>query len=319
MVSLRNIRTALAVALLASTALGQIDWGQKPLAPPPGRHGHALVYDAISRRVVLFGGQEGATAPIRLADTWEWNGREWVQRLPTQSPEARSHHAMAYHGSSGSAFLFGGRSANGAPLDDTWTWSSGVWTRKRPALQPPARAEHALCWDRARDVLVVYGGVDAAGMARDDTWTWNGTDWSQVTTNAGPIGNGLTMTFDEARGTCLLFAGSTAETWGFDGVQWTQRMPASSPSARTGQSMAYDSTRHVVVLTGGESTTGVLDDAWEWDGTNWTPRVSAFRPTARTNAAIAYDAARGSMLLFGGRDPINARSAADTWSFDGQT
>src|SRR6266496_2944326 len=63
-------------------------------APPPSRHGHAMVYDAVRQRVVLFGGLSSSGNSSN--DTWEYDGTTWTQRTPGTSPSARQNHAMVY-------------------------------------------------------------------------------------------------------------------------------------------------------------------------------------------------------------------------------
>ena len=46
--------------------------------PTPGpRVGHAMAYDRVRGRLVLFGGFSESTAP--LGDTWEWDGARWTE------------------------------------------------------------------------------------------------------------------------------------------------------------------------------------------------------------------------------------------------
>jgi len=117
----------------------------------------------------------------------------------------------------------------------------------------------------------------------------------------------------------VLFGGSAsgylADTWEWDGAQWTQRTPALSPSARNGLALAYDSARARVVLFGGGTAT-YLADTWEWDGTTWVNRMPAVSPPARDTHALAYDSARGRVVLFGG---VRSSRLADTWEWDGTT
>ena len=51
------------------------------------------------------------------------------------------------------------------------------------------------------------------------------------------------------------------DTWTWDGTTWTQQHPATSPSARTFASMAYDPATSTAVLFGGK---GTLADTWTW-------------------------------------------------------
>ena len=63
--------------------------------------------------------------------------------------------------------------------------------------------------------------------------------------------------------------GTLGDTWTYDGTNWTRQSPASSPTARYGPGMTYDSTRRLVVLFGGYGG-GELSDTWTWDGSTWT-------------------------------------------------
>jgi hypothetical protein len=132
------------------------------------------------------------------------------------------------------------------------------------------------------------------------------------------------MAFDSMRGRTVLFGGASGpwvtilgDTWEWDGSDWQQRTPASTPSPRAAP-MAYDSQRHRVVLFGGWQGDNypLLADTWEWDGTQWIPRFSAHFPSARGGAAMAFDSQRGRTLLFGGM-LTGGTLAAETWEWDG--
>jgi hypothetical protein len=78
--------------------------------------------------------------------------------------------------------------------------------------------------------------------------------------------------------------------------------------------MAYDGSRGVVVLFGGQGS-GWFDDTWEWNGANWSQRTAGAGPGARIGLAMAYDSARHVTVLFAGRSP--AAYLNDTWEWDG--
>jgi hypothetical protein len=54
-------------------------------ARPPARDAHALVYDPLRRRTVLFGGRSAAFT--HFGDTWEWDGAAWTF-VPAMGPAA---------------------------------------------------------------------------------------------------------------------------------------------------------------------------------------------------------------------------------------
>jgi len=105
------------------------------------------------------------------------------------------------------------------------------------------------------------------------------------------------------------------DTWVWDGTNWTEQAPSSSPTPRLSPTMAYDSAHGQVVLFGG-SGVSVDNDTWIWDGTNWTQQSPQASPPGRYSAAMAYDAAHGQTVLFGGVDG-NLNLLNDTWVWDG--
>lgn len=101
---------------------------------------------------------------------------------------------------------------------------------------------------------------------------------------------------------------------------WIHRTPAVSPLPLKNHKMAYDSTRNVTILFGGDDGTQLVSDTWEWDGEIWTLRTPPARPVARYFHAMAYDSTRNVVVLFGGRtSAINDPILGDTWEWDGTT
>jgi len=96
---------------------------------------------------------------------------------------------------------------------------------------------------------------------------------------------------------------------------WTQQMPATSPSPRDTLALVYDSVRNNVVLFGGVDSNGsALGDTWTWNGTNWTQASPQTKPPARFEHAMAYDTMHQQSVLFGGQTP---QLLNDTWVWDG--
>jgi hypothetical protein len=90
-----------------------------------------------------------------LNDTWVWDGTNWVQKFPANSPPGAIGHAMAYDAARGQVVLFGGWDGSG--LNDTWVWDGSNWVQKFPA-NPPGRYWHAMAYDAARGQVVLFGG-----------------------------------------------------------------------------------------------------------------------------------------------------------------
>ena len=151
--------------------------------------------------------------------------------------------------------------------------------------------------------------------------------WTQKEDIGASPRYGHAMAYEAAHQRVVLFGGAggsggtsalSNDTWGWDGVSWTQ-LADMGPPARRNHAMAYDESRHRLVLFGGY-TPGYVGDTWEWDGTEWT-QVADIGPAARMGCALVYDTVRQRVLLFGGENytlspPNNYFS--DTWEWDGR-
>jgi hypothetical protein len=65
-----------------------------------------MAYDSARDRIVLYGATYFPTTP---PDTFEWDGSDWLRRLPGMGPLERSqgYHAMVYDSARGRVLLFG--------------------------------------------------------------------------------------------------------------------------------------------------------------------------------------------------------------------
>ena len=114
------------------------------------------------------------------------------------------------------------------------------------------------------------------------------------------------MAYDSARGRTILFGGIggsfLGDTVEWDGTTWTQRVPATSPSARTYHAMAYDSARGVTILFGGANGS-YLGDTWEFgipapnadmnvsgsaDGSDISPFVTALLDASTVSSDLCH-------------------------------
>ncbi|MEM7205429.1 MAG: hypothetical protein AAF628_34555 [Planctomycetota bacterium] len=269
----------------------------------PGEVGAAAAFDRRRGRGVLFGSGAGRE------HTWEWDGVRWVRIDPPLRPPGRSGHALAYHGGSRRAVLFGGTAPGGGSLGDTWEWDGRDWVERTLTGAPGPRTAVAMAYDETRDRVVLFGGAgDVLGPALDETWEWDGSQWSQRAPAARPPARfGHAMAYDAFRHRVVLFGGDRSttagdeldDTWEWDGTTWTESAPASRPQARTRHVLGYHAWRERIVLHGGTRGRGTssLGDAWEWDGRDWSPLPAGpGAPTAHDHSML-FDAARGFFVL----------------------
>lgn len=284
----------------------------RPNTSPPGRVGHSLVYDATARRSVLFGGDAGTL----LADLWEWDGVNWLNRtFPGPAPTARARHAAAYDSVRQRLVLFGGN-VGGSPSNDTWEWDGTVWHLAAPTITPPARTDHCMAYDPVRQRTVLFGGAGATTLA--DTWEWDGGNWQQIIAPSAPSPSvSVSATWDPGRRRVVVASGggSTVQLYDWDGVSWTLRAPTPAPRGRELPVFAADTVRGTLLLGFGSAGGSRLTDLWELAGNGWVERLVA-HPTQRFGAGVAYDEVRGEVVLHGGASP-DLSILSDTWVYDG--
>jgi hypothetical protein len=248
---------------------------------PTPRTEHAMAYDPVRERVLLFGGNDGTFCQ----DLWEWDGvtGTWTDRTPPGAkPTPRQNAGLVWDVARSRAVLFGGGETDGAnPKSDTWEWdgASGTWILQNPATPPAPRQGHGMAYDPDRQRVLMFGGSTGSGY-KDDTWEWNGTagQWTLLALSAPAPAKRFfpRMEFDVRRARIVLYGGMTdlvtdAEVWEWDNAyaSWTDMGTSAPMPSRAYHAMAYDSTRATLVVFGGiniEVANGAslyLDDLWE--------------------------------------------------------
>jgi hypothetical protein len=118
----------------------------------------------------------------------------------------------------------------------------------------------------------------------------------------------------------VLFGGTVGgnETWEFDGTTWTERTPATIPSARQLHSMAAAAGK-IVMFGGFVSGSGATNETWLWDGNDWSQPTLSSAPSPRRSAAFA--SVGTGAVLFGGMARVSSSNVyyGDTWVWDGNS
>jgi len=251
----------------------------------------------------------------------------WVLRTPASFPPSGTNNhsnTFAYDPTVNLCLTYD-------PNADTWQWDGTDWTNLTPGSPMPNLTNMAIVYDGANSEIVMFGGYD--GIVRDYTylWDWGTATWTlQAPATKPSARQSIYMTYDEARGEVVLFGGTTntsasgalAQTWVWDGTTWTQKSPATSPSARLSGSMKYDRANGNVVLYGGRNISSiVLNETWTWDGTTWTQESPTLDPDGREFFDMCWDSCAGRVILFGGVvTPVGGGGSFvdnQTWAWDG--
>ncbi len=204
-----------------------------------------------------------------------------------RGPDPRREAAMVYDSQRGRTVLFGGecyginpRSGSANPQlyqsNDTFEWDGQVWIKRNPATRPPAMKNFGMVYDSFRGRTVLFGGQKYAPPAF--------FDGTQTITN---------------------------DVWEWDGVNWTQITPPSSPPARTLPVMCFDTVRRETLMIGGSTLSpepadyyGSRKILWAWNGTQWKQRGimpnGNGAPYMNAGNTFAFDQQRGVASVFGG-------------------
>ena len=186
-------------------ATGTWEAGTPATVPPPGT-GPSGFTDPSNGRATFFGGYDGHFYQL---DTWQWDGSDWVQLAPVNSPGARSAAACGVDPSRSIAVLFGGLASINP--NNTWTWDGSTWNGQLPNVQPPLRYNSAAAFDAVFSAVLMFGG-GAGGPELNDLWEWTGSDWVEISTGRTPSGReSFAFVYDEDLNEIVLFGGQAGD------------------------------------------------------------------------------------------------------------
>ena len=200
-------------------------WTLLPTGDTPTRRWYpAMAYDG--QRLVMFGGQEVGNNGDPLDDTWVRTGGTWtLDTSSSETPPARSRHAMAYDAARGKVVMFGGRETrfNNSGTNDTWEWDrASGWQQidTAPNETPDRRYGHKMIFDRNLQRVIMFGGANSPDLYAD-TWEWTGSGWSQIAFPADatpPEINNHAATYHPNEQNIVLYgtpfgAGADIQTW----------------------------------------------------------------------------------------------------------
>lgn len=241
-------------------------------------------------------------------------------------PTPRVGSSLVLDSKNSSVLLFGGKNSSTGYLDDVWISNGLQWERRQSSIKPLARYGMSMAWDEVRQMAVLFGGMEN-GRLLGDTWLFDGAEWYQKQPLTSPKPRvQASLTYDSYRNLTILFGGladngskyleSMNEMWIWDGEIWQQQFPVDLPPARFGTGTAYDKARQSILLFGGGSGGGILDDTWVWDGNSWKKQWPLTQPTARADFGMTYHEGKQQIILFGGQSYKGMVN--DTWIWDGK-
>ncbi len=247
-------------------------WMFRPVQEgPPMRTGFAC-YDASRCKVILLLNRGREDDPEAVAENWAWNGSTWTELMDIP-PLPESVHTLCFDRRQNTYVgLAVTRDSNAHDRVDTmWTLRGRRWL-SLTVDECPYDFYRAQCvYDESRGEILLMGFDLLNGFWAEATWCWNGVSWRK--TSAVPDTKlGTVLIYDPIRKRTICICGGSSNeeayyfdaTWEWDGTMWERMTPTESPSPRSDALAAFDRSRGVVVLFGGECNWQSLSDTWEY-------------------------------------------------------
>lgn len=200
----------------------------------------------------------------------------------------------------------------------------GAWSRLDVV---GATAGASAVFDPVRDRFIAFGGVNGSGVLVQETVVWQRSTapvWAHLDavdpSDPIPARQLASAIFDPVGDRMIVFGGQSVD--GLDGEandvwvlstasgsHWTTLgVLGTPPSPRHGASAIYDAARGRMIVFGGHTAGGDVNDVWALSlaGTpRWTQLApTGMAPSPRSGAPAIYDAANDRMIVFGPDDDV---------------
>lgn len=193
----------------------------KPIQSPPARHGHKMVYDSESDRIIIFSGEIGFHVK-NIGGTWayDYNSNSWEEMMPVDSPPPDNNFQMAYDIESDRTILWNTKAMEN---EDRSVWvydyNSDIWEELKPNNgHPEPFSDGAMAYDVANDRTILH--------RNHDLWAfdYNNNIWTALEPSSTyPIFEDHSMIYDTNTNKLIVFGGGKlfdkefiGETWVFD-------------------------------------------------------------------------------------------------------
>ena len=293
------------------------------IAQPDDRFETASATDVDGRAFFLHGMPRSTSTcgpELACADQWSFDGAAYLQSLAV-TPPGRMSAGIALDDDRGLNVMFGGVDIDNGftAMGDTWEWNGAAWTQRCLSdCTPPSPRGHPYFAFLPGVGAVMMGGETQFFQADvDETWIWNGLTWRQCLsascTTGGPTARSDgAMAYDAVSDRIIAFGGTTAEglrvaeTWAFDGFNWTLVDDgAAGPPARSSAKLVAHPGLGLVLIGGILPFDPGNTDTWVWDGASWSILETA-DPEGDGDffggqwPAAAFDEVEGGTVVFSG-------------------
>lgn len=285
----------------------EVSWTRLEGTGPSPPEGHAMAYDAVRDRVVLFG---GFTSAGENGETWEFDGNHWALIAPA-GPSRRWLHTMVFEPERERVLMTGGRFGP-MPVGGTLEWDGSAWSSlPAPGGIEPNAHSHSMAFDHVRQAVVVCLG-QSGSFPSSEIWEYSkgiwairgglgaGTGWLQSSAVFHPGFGGVVIV-----GGTRDFNSTPGGGWLWNGE--VVLSPQGIGLGAFGIALAFDTARQRAIAFGGDRRRAGVE--FEFLGTTqsltangqWTSLSLSTGPSPRARASMVYDSVRDRIILFGGR------------------
>lgn len=311
-------------------------WSQRfPAVRPEGRAAHAMVYDPVRARTVLFGGftdaKERNGLPIFRNDTWVWKNDTWTRLETANAPSPRYGSAIAYDSDRDRIVLFGGVAYKAdnkttESIHDTWEFDGTNWTQVA-ATGVISAGSPQMAYDPSRKQLVLVGVNTSAATAmflyNAETKTWAApTPAPEKLPTCAAEGTIIYQKHVQKiayiGGLCATNTPTAEEVWEWNGTNWVKATVTLNDKA-TGMGITYDSALNRTLMFGGITygATAPRSTLQAYANGLFTFVGSTLRPRPRSLGVFGTDSTNGTAYLFGGLNEYGSGYTSDFWRYSG--
>jgi hypothetical protein len=207
------------------------------------------------------------------------------------------------------------------------------WTKLAPTGGPPAaRGFSTIIYDVVNGALVLFGG-DILGGSLNDSWSIALSSlplaWASIATAPPPplsARGGHASLYDPANQRMIVYGGDSLDpaVWALSlptpltGAAWSSPTPGGTiPGARDQPSAVYDAANQRMIVFGGQTLAGPVNEVWSLSLPTTGPPVwsqlfpTGTAPTPRSGHSAIYDPINQRMIVFGGT--LASNNTNETW------